>query len=160
MLLRPYRPEDGPALTRLFQETVRAVNSRDYTPAQIQAWAPDSLDPNLWERRCRDAIARVAEAQGQVLGFIILRRDGYLDCLYCHKDYRRRQVGLRLYQEAAEEARNLGLTRLWTDASITALPFFERLGFTLARAQTVRLRGETFLNYRLEKDLRQGFPNG
>ncbi|MEB3175714.1 MAG: GNAT family N-acetyltransferase [Cyanobacteriota bacterium] len=160
MLLRPYLPEDGPALTRLFQDTVRSVNSRDYTPAQIQAWAPESLDPNLWERRCRDAITRVAEAQNEVLGFIILRRDGYLDCLYCHKDHQRRQVGRRLYQEAAEEALALGVTRLWTDASITSLPFFERLGFTLTQAQTVRLRGETFLNYRLEKDLRPKFPNG
>lgn len=153
MGIRPYRPEDGPALVRLFQQTVRAVNSRDYTPAQIQAWVPEIPDLSDWERRCREAITLVAEENRQMLGFIILRRDGYLDCLYCHKDHQRRGVGRRLYQGAIAEAQALGLTRLWTDASITALPFFESLGFTCPQAREVRRRGQTFLNYRLEKNL-------
>ena len=39
MDLRRYRAEDLPALSRLFGETVRRVNIRDYTPAQAEAWA-------------------------------------------------------------------------------------------------------------------------
>jgi hypothetical protein len=35
--LRPYRPGDAPALLALFRDTIRRVNSRDYSPAQIAA---------------------------------------------------------------------------------------------------------------------------
>jgi hypothetical protein len=35
--LRPYRPDDAPALLALFKDTIRRVNIRDYSPEQI--WA-------------------------------------------------------------------------------------------------------------------------
>ncbi|MFN5513205.1 MAG: GNAT family N-acetyltransferase [Cyanobacteriota bacterium] len=159
MLVRHYRPSDAPALLRLLRETVRAVNSRDYSPAQIEAWAPESLDLALWARRCETHITLVAEAEGDILGFILLRRNGYLDCLYCHKHHQRRGVGGQLYEAAAGRALDLGLTRLWVEASITALPFFESMGFTGRQVQTVRRRGQTFLNYYLEKDLTGTHPN-
>ena len=39
MRLRRYRTEDLPILARLFGETVRQVNCRDYTLPQVEAWA-------------------------------------------------------------------------------------------------------------------------
>ena len=42
--LRPYRPNDAPALLALFRDTIRRVNSRDYSRAQIAAWASDDID--------------------------------------------------------------------------------------------------------------------
>ena len=44
--LQPYREEDSPALAALFYETVHRVNIKDYTPAQVQAWAPAPPDPD------------------------------------------------------------------------------------------------------------------
>ena len=38
--LRPYRPDDCPALAALFYQTVHTVNAAHYTPAQLDAWAP------------------------------------------------------------------------------------------------------------------------
>ncbi len=43
--------------------------------------------------------------------------------------------------------------RLHTEASITARPFFERCGFLLVAEQTVALRGQQFVNFRMEKPL-------
>ena len=42
--LRPYRPGDAPVLARLFYETVHAVNIRDYSPAQVDAWATGQVE--------------------------------------------------------------------------------------------------------------------
>lgn len=44
MELREYRPEDCEAITRLFYDTVHTVNQRDYTPAQLDAWADGRPD--------------------------------------------------------------------------------------------------------------------
>ena len=45
MRLRRYRTEDLPILARLFGETVRQVNCRDYTLPQVEAWAALFLVP-------------------------------------------------------------------------------------------------------------------
>jgi putative acetyltransferase len=42
---------------------------------------------------------------------------------------------------------------LFTEASITAKPFFQRMGFSVVKEQEVSRRGETFINYAMEKFL-------
>ena len=44
MYLRRYRPEDCPSMAALFFDTVHTVNARDYTPAQLDAWADGTPD--------------------------------------------------------------------------------------------------------------------
>ena len=73
--------------------------------------------------------------------------------LYCHKDWQRRGVGGALLARVETQARRLGVTRLYTEASITARPFFESRRFRLVAPQQVRRRGEVLTNYRMEKAL-------
>ena len=64
MRLRRYRTEDLPILARLFGETVRQVNCRDYTLPQVEAWAAgeaDLLTRDSWFQRL---YTLVAEAGG------------------------------------------------------------------------------------------------
>ena len=64
---------------------------------------------------------------------------------------------LELLSEIEQEARRLNLSQIFTEASITARPFFERHGFVLVARQEVHRRGETFINYRMAKPL-TAFP--
>ena len=68
--LRPYREGDCPALAALFTDTVHTVNAADYTPAQLDAWAP-AAGPDLqdWDKRFKDHITLVAEVEGRLAGF-------------------------------------------------------------------------------------------
>jgi putative acetyltransferase len=49
--------------------------------------------------------------------------------------------------------RRWGLKRVFTEASITARPFFERRGFRVVREQIVMVRGVGMKNFVKEKDL-------
>jgi putative acetyltransferase len=73
--------------------------------------------------------------------------------LYCRKDAVRRGVGSRLYGAVEERARQWGLKRIFTEASITARPFFERHGFRIVRERTVVVRGVEMTNFAMEKSL-------
>ena len=42
------------ALAALFYETVHAVNARDYTPQQLDAWATGEVDLDAWDRSFRE----------------------------------------------------------------------------------------------------------
>ena len=91
-------------------------------------------------------------AQGEgVLGFAEFEGDGHIDTLYVHHEYQGCGIATRLLETIEAEARRLGLARLYTEASITARPFFERRGFSVVTPQRVEVRGQTFRNYRMEK---------
>jgi putative acetyltransferase len=64
-----------------------------------------------------------------------------------------RGVGRTLYGAVEREARAEGLRRIFTEASITARPFFERRGFRVVREQTVVVRGVAMTNFAMEKPL-------
>lgn len=44
MVIRKYRPSDCERLAELFYQTVHAVNARDYTKEQLDAWASGCVD--------------------------------------------------------------------------------------------------------------------
>lgn len=86
-----------------------------------------------WRERVRARDPFVAENDGELLGFAELMADGRIDYFYCHHRHRREGAGRRLYQAIGSEARRLGLPRLRAAVSITAKPFFARMGSGLWR---------------------------
>jgi GNAT superfamily N-acetyltransferase len=152
MRIRGFQPGDTPAIVRLFCDTVHQVNSRDYTREQVDAWAPEMIDEGRWLTRLANSFTVVAVEGEQIIGFANLESDGHLDCLYAHAQHQRQGVGTALLAALEGKARELGVTRLFTEASITARPFFHRRGFA-GLEQLVACRGEWFINYRMEKNL-------
>lgn len=79
--------------------------------------------------------------------------DRYIDLLFVAPEYGRRGIASALLQELFAQIPHGSLT---VDASITAKPFFARHGFRVEEEQQVAVRGETFINYRMEKMRRPG----
>jgi putative acetyltransferase len=69
MPIRDVKRADVPQIARLYYETVRRVNARDYSPEQIQAWAPRLYSDAFWRRRLHPYRVFVAEHAGTVIGF-------------------------------------------------------------------------------------------
>ncbi len=171
--IRPFEVQDAEQVAQLFHDTVRQVNLGDYTNRQVKVWAPDDLQFRNWSAVCTQRFTYVAVAsradwaagraasrvagdaanRDLIVGFGELEPSGHIDCFYCHKDYQRCGVGSQIYQAIEAKALELSLSRLYTEASITAKPFFQRMGFLVIRPQQVICRGETFLNYEMEKRL-------
>jgi putative acetyltransferase len=152
--IRPYEPADAPALLALFRNAIRRVNSRDYNPEQIAAWASDDIDPIAWAGRFTHRYAIVAEIDGKLAGFTELELDGHIDRFYVSADHQRLGVGKEMLDAIVIEARRTGASRLYTEASITARPFFASQGFNVIAPQTVVVRDVEFVNFRMERRLR------
>lgn len=150
--IRSYQPSDFSAVVQLFKEAVAAINIKHYTPEQIAVWT--DVDPARWQTRLENMIVFVAESDSQIVGFADITREGYLDHLYVHKDYQARFVSLYLFRAIEKTARELGLTKITTDCSITAKVPAERMGFKVIREQTVEKNGMKFINYHMEKQLK------
>ena len=70
---------------------------------------------------------------------------------YVHPDWQRCGVWRLLYRRIEGIARRQGHRHLTADVSITARPFFESMGFTVARQQAVSRGGVTLTNFAMIK---------
>lgn len=154
MKIRLFKKSDILQIAQLFHDTIRHVNSKDYSKGQVKAWAPDDIYFRDWEKECVQKITFVAEKQKVISGFAELEMDGCIDCFYCHKDFQGQGIGKLLFQTLEDKAKKLGLKELTAEVSITAKPFFTKMGFSVQKKQTVLTRGETFINYKMQKVLK------
>ena len=135
--IRPFTSADTPALIQLFKEAVNAIN----------------IDTDRFQKKLEKNIAFIAEIDSRIVGFADITHEGYLDRLYVHKDYQARWVALSLFKAIEKAARELGLTKITTDCSITAKVPAERMGFVTIKEQTVMRHGVPLVNYVMEKKL-------
>lgn len=132
MRIRVFQSSDINQMVSLFYETVHAVNARDYTKEQLNAWAPkDEMDAKLinWKDSFVRNITYVGVINDEIVGFGDMTHNGYLDRLFVHKNFQGQGIATALINKLETEARKIGLTKMETEASITAKPFFERHGY-------------------------------
>lgn len=147
MEIRSYRSADAEATAELFYHTVHRVNRKDYSPAQLDAWAPRERDLILWDRSFQGHMGLVAVEGDSLLGFGDITPDGYLDRLFVHKDHQGKGIGTALC--GCLEAMVQG--PVVAHVSLTARPFFAQRGYRLIRPQQVERQGVFLPNYVMEK---------
>ncbi len=157
MEIRRIRASDMKQIVSLFYETVHSVNKQDYSSDQLDAWAPreeEALKLKNWKSSFLQNITYVAEINGVMVGFTDMTTEGHLDRLYVHKDFQRQGIASTLLNQLESEARALGLREMYTEASITAKPFFERQGYQIIQEQVVERKGISLVNFRMSKRLK------
>ena len=149
-MIRRYRSGDHLAIAGICRNAIHRLAAKDYTASQLEAWCGTKTDEEAWRRRCELKQPFVKELNGRVAGFIELDPDGHIDCTYVDPDFARRGVMSEIMEAVKDEARALGLTRLFAEVSITARPFFEKHGFHHVQDNEVHIEGETLVNFIME----------
>lgn len=150
-VIRSFTVSDGAGCLRLFRDTVRRINSADYAPRQVAAWASDEIDEGAWIDRFSGRYAYLAEVAGRLAGFADMTPEGYLDRLFVSADHQRQGIATALVTQLIADAESAGIDTMVADVSITAVPFFARMGFTDPVEQTVERRGVSFTNYHMTR---------
>lgn len=107
----------------------------------------------MWAERRAATATWVAEADGVVVGFSDIDAVGYIDMLYVTARHHRRGIAAALLSHLETLANAAQLSCLWTNASLTARPFFERHGFHVVEFRTVTRSMTDLINIRMEKPL-------
>lgn len=66
-------------------------------------------------------------------------------------EYRHQGIGTQVVKEAEEWAKELGFTKAVVESRDNKIPFYESMGYVVDLNQ--KIEGETFICYRMEKDL-------
>jgi putative acetyltransferase len=154
LIIRKFELRDLDECISLFRNTIHAINAKDYNESQLAAWAPNNIDRDIWEKKFTESIALVAEMNTEIVGFGNITHQGYVDMLYVHKNFQRQGVAKEILGKLESLASDTNSHYFATEASITARPFFESMGYHVLEKQTKEFRGEKFINYVMQKSIK------
>lgn len=148
MIIRSYVSADCEEIAELFYQTVHAVNAKDYTDEQLNAWASGRVNLAEWDKSFLEHITVVAVENDVIVGFGDIDKSGYLDRLYVHKDFQSQGIATALCDKLE---RSISAEKIFTHASVTAKGFFEHRGYKVVREQQVIRNGIYLTNFIMEK---------
>ncbi|MEQ8627034.1 GNAT family N-acetyltransferase [Ekhidna sp.] len=150
IIIRAATVDDIGEIIALFEETVKAVNKKDYSPEQIAVWT-SAKDRKIWADKVENQHFYLAETEDQIVGFSSIDDTGYIDFMYVHKDFQGHGIAKALIDQIELKARELQLTKIYSSVSITAQPFFTSRGFEVYDKEHKKLDGIAFTNALMQK---------
>ncbi len=153
--LRPFVADDAPALAQLTLDAIRTTGAKAYSPEQVRVWSSGHHGPERIAARVEAGhlIFVIADERDVPAAYALLEPDGHLDMLYCSPKHTGRGLASQLLAHADGEARALGVTKLYTEASELARAAFERAGYVVQHRRDFEIDGVAIHNYAMEKPL-------
>ncbi len=140
-------------IQRLFVDTISSVCIANYNAEQVKVWTSSIKNKSRWNDIFANQYVLVAKIEDTIVGFVTLSNRNYIDLFYVHKDFKGQKIAGKLYTKIENEALRYGQNEITSDVSITARPFFEKMGFNVLMEQTVLRKGVEFTNHRIMKTL-------
>jgi putative acetyltransferase len=154
IVVRAFQPGDEPALRAVFASAIHGTARRDYSPLQLDTWAPLDYDAPAWALRMQGIAPFVALVFDRIVGYADLQPDGYIDHFYVAAEAGGQGVGGLLMRRLLAQAQALELQELTSHVSLTAQPFFAHVGFEIVEHRVVDVRGVEMRNAAMRKALR------
>ena len=154
IVVRAFQRGDEPALRAVFASAIHGTARRDYSPRQLDTWAPRDHDVDAWAVRMQGIAPFVALLDDRVAGYADLQDSGYIDHFYVAAEAGGQGVGGQLMRRILARAGELGLQQLSSHVSLTAQPFFAHFGFEIVEHRVVDVRGVQMRNAAMRKALR------
>jgi len=153
MNIRKARVEEAQAIIDLHADTVRRVNSRDYTPEQIDAWL-GKRKVEITEAMIRDGQYYVCvSADGDLLGVGNIKGNRLFG-LYVSAGHQGEGVGSALLGQMEADALRSGVAEIETESTLTAEGFYKSHGYQEVERKTLSIvNGQTLEVVGIKKTL-------
>ena len=151
-IIRAALESDAVELKNLFQNTVLAINRRDYSQAEVEDWASCGDDLSNIEDMIKTHYFIVAvNQQSEIVGFSSITPQGYLHSMFVHKDFQGEGIATMLLNEIEQYAITNGIIRITSEVSLTARPFFEKRGYIVEEEQKRKANQLSLTNFWMAK---------
>lgn len=90
MEIRKATAEDLEQILCLFENTINSTCKDDYSEEQRLVWTSSVQNTKKWQRRINSQYFIIAELGNTIIGFCSLENNSYLDVLYVHQAFLRK----------------------------------------------------------------------
>lgn len=133
-------PEDGRGLLSVHTRAIEIVSVKDYGPDVARSWA-HGLTPEGYARSMAGGERfEVAVNDGAIIGFCGIK-PGVICGLFVDPDHMRRGVATQLLSHALNWMSAQQCERVEIEATLTAIPFYQRHGFRALARKNKPTRG-------------------
>lgn len=140
MIVRPYKAGDEVGIAAAHRRSILEICIKDYTPEQVAPWAKGTEDPQRYIRSMENNNERfwVVDDNGTIGGFAGWYGNE-IRGFYMHPDYINKGVGRKLFQAVENDFwSESGCDMCVIHSTITARPFYEKMGFVALKDYTHR----------------------
>lgn len=123
----------------------------DYTFRERTAWSNAVKKTKNWNKSIKEEYFIIAEIDGIIVGFSSMKNNDYLNLMYVHKDFTRKGIANKMFENIKSKSIELGGEKLSADVSKTARPFFEKQGFRVIKENQNLIDKEVITNYRMSE---------
>jgi putative acetyltransferase len=139
-VIRRATPKDAESIADIHMRAIREISASHYPPEDIEAWAAPRK-PEFYLDSISNKEFYVATEDDAVIGFgTFNQKSGEMEAVYVSPDMVRRGIGLEIVRVLEERACSLQVKCVYLKASLNAIPFYERAGFTQREAAKHRLQ--------------------
>lgn len=150
--IRRAKIDDLDAVLSLYYDTVKIINSKHYTPEQIEAWLDDDTRPERFLQKINEQLFYVCiNESDELLGFSSITKDGYLDLLYASTTHQRNGVGTLLLEQMLVASKIYKFEKIDANVSTTAVPFFLSKGFEVKNEEVAERNGVKLTYFKMIK---------
>lgn len=153
LTVRAFEDADAKAAAQIFYDAVNIGANEFYTAEQRNAWASHVPQTTYWRDRLNGQITFVAVIANEIVGYMTLADDGYIDLAFVKPDNIGKGVAKALYDAVLTKGSELNLCRLYSDASFMAKQFFTRQGWLVVKRQVIKRNGIKLTNFAMEIQL-------
>jgi N-acetylglutamate synthase-like GNAT family acetyltransferase len=125
--------DDAKKMKELHDRAVLELCQNDYTIQQLESWINKSSIEKYYLRFETQRIF-IAEQDGRMLGYVRWYPETNELCSLCvEPEFARQGIATSLMAHAEQDAREQNVHQLWLDASLTAVPFYQTLGWDFVK---------------------------
>jgi putative acetyltransferase len=129
MQVRRARIEEAQVIVDLQVDTIRRINSRDYSEEQINAWLRHRrVDHFEWLISHGHCYVCLDDREDNIVGMGTIRGNEVLQ-LFASADRQRQGIGSAILRQMEECALLQGFETVELDSSLSAVGFYERRGY-------------------------------
>jgi putative acetyltransferase len=139
VIIENYNVKIAAELWQVYFTSIRMVCIKDYSEEQVQAWASESFELDLFKEKMDQINPFVAILNDKIIGYADLQADGLIDHFFVHGNYQGKGAGTALMKNILKEGCNK--PKLYSYVSHTAKSFFIKHGFLVEKVRQEEVRG-------------------
>ena len=141
--VREATTDDIDSICSVNRESIKKFGHQSYSTEQVSAWA-NAVTPELYPIDAEDTYFLVAERNKRIVAIGWMKEtsedtsvDGEITGIYVGPEIAKQGVGTQIYNELESKANKQNMNSLGLWASLNAVGFYEKQGYTQVTDQTL-----------------------